>query len=153
MNLIIFITHNFNKEFLNTLIKLNNSINTNNYKVIVLFDNKNNYDNSIINYDLKNIEIIKINTINSSYDNKGHTMYINYFKNNYNEITKYEYIWVIENDVYYPNSFLDFIDKHNGYNYDLLVAEYGLRSPLWCWTRTLKGFKNIYNIGVLAVMI
>jgi hypothetical protein len=24
---------------------------------------------------------------------------------------------------------------------------------MWCWTKTLKGFRNIYNIGVLAVIM
>jgi hypothetical protein len=89
---------------------------------------------------LNYIEIIKINTINSSYDNKGHTLYINYFKNNINEIQKYEYIWIIENDVYYPNSFMEFINIHNSYNNDLLVPEYGLRGVSWPFTKALKGF-------------
>ena len=153
MNLIIFITHNFNKEFLNTLLKLNNYENILlNYKIIVLFDNKHNYDNNI-ETKLNNIKIIKINKINISYDYLGHTLYINYFKNNYNEIKKYEYIWIIENDVYYPNCFIKFFDCYNEYNYDLLVSEYGLRNSSWCWNKSLKGFKNIYNIGVLAVIM
>jgi len=154
MNLILFITHNFTKEFINALIKLNYdpNININNYKIIVLFDNDNQYENNAVS-NLENIEIIKINKINSSYDNKGHTMYINYFKNNYKEIYKYDYIWIIENDVYFPNSFIDFIHAHNLYDYDLLVPEYGLRSKSWHWTYSLKGFKNTYNIGVLAVMM
>ncbi len=152
MNLIIFLTHNFSEEFLNSLLKVNISVDNANYKIIVLFDNKNQYDISI-DSKLTNITIIPINIINTSYDSKGHSMYINYFKNNYNEIKKYEYIWVIENDVYYPNSFIDFINIHNSYNNDLLVPEYGLRSPNWCWLKSLKGFKNVYKIGVLAVIM
>jgi len=153
MNLIIFLTHNFNEEFLNSLVKVNISLDSANYKIIVLFDNKNQYDISI-DSKLTNITIIPINRINTSYDQfTGHSMYINYFKNNYNEIKKYEYIWIIENDVYYPNSFIDFINIHNSYNNDLLVPEYGLRSPNWCWINTLEGFKNIYEIGVLAVIM
>jgi hypothetical protein len=152
MNLIIFLTHNFNEIFLNTLVKLNNSVDTNNYKIIVLFDKNNNYDNDIDDK-LQNIQIIKINIINTSYDFKGHSMYINYFTNNFDEIKKYEYIWIIENDVYYPNSFIDFINSHNSYNHDLLVPEYGLRDPSWHWIRSLNGFKNINNIGVLGVIM
>lgn len=152
MNLILFITHNFDKEFLNTLHKLNNTC-TSEEKVIVLFDKSNECDNAIYNdANLQNIEIIKIDRINTSYDKKGHSMYINYFKNNYNEIQKYEYIWIIENDVYYPNSLMEFINIHNLYHYDLLVPEYGIRSPYWIWTNTLHGFRNVYNIGVLAVI-
>ena len=36
-------------------------------------------------------------------------MYINYFKQNYNDIKKYKYIWIIENDVYFKDSFINFI--------------------------------------------
>ena len=152
MQLIIFLTHNFTEIFVNTLVKINNTVDLNNYKIIVLFDKDNNYDNIIVD-NLKNIEIIKINRINTSYDPLGHSMYINYFRNNYNEIQKYDYIWSIENDVYYPNSFIDFINIHNSYNNDLLVPEYGLRSPNWGWLQSLKGFTNFYKIGVLAVIM
>lgn len=151
MKLIIFLTHNFNKIFLDTLVKLNNSVD-NNYKILVLFDKNHNYDNVEINK-LQNIEVIKINRINTSYDVLGHSMYINYFRNNLNEIKKYEYVWIIENDVYYPNSFLDFINIYDAYDHDLLVPEYGLRHPSWPYTKELKGLKNINNIGVLAVIM
>ena len=154
MNLIIFITHNFTKEFVNTLTKLNDSIVLNDYKIIVLFD-ADFCDNNTIVYDLKNIEIIKTTKINSSYDNykKGHTLYIHFFKKNRKEIKKYDYIWIIENDVYYPNSFVEFIDAHKCYSHDLLVPEYGVRSPMWPWAHLLKGFKKVHNIGVLAVIM
>jgi hypothetical protein len=52
MQLIVLLTHHFNDIFLNTLLKLNHSVNTD-YKIIVLFDNKMDYD--------KNIEEILIN--------------------------------------------------------------------------------------------
>lgn len=150
MNLILFLTHNFTKEFLKALIRLNNS-NNSNYEVIVLFDIKNHYNNMIDK--LKNIKIVKINLASTSYDEKGHSMYINYFTNNYDEIKKYEYVWIIENDVYYPGSFMDFINSHDSYTDDLLVPEYGLRSPTWWGTNTLSGFENIRRIGVLAVIM
>ena len=152
MQLIIFLTHDFKEVFLNTLIKINNTVDINMYKIIVLFDNNHSYDNTVVDK-LENIEIIKINRIETLYDFSGHSMYINYFTNNYNEITKYQYIWVIENDVYYPNSFIEFINIHNSYNHDLLVTEYGLRSSSWCWLNTLYGFQNKYNIGAYAFII
>ena len=152
MQLIIFLTHNFTEIFLNTLLKLNNSVDTNYCKILVLFDKNNDYDNDIEDK-IQNIKIVKINRIDTTYDKLGHSMYINYFSNNLNEIKKYEYIWVIENDVYYPNSFIEFINIHNSYNYDLLVPEYGLRHHSWYWTSGLKGFKNINKIGVLAVIM
>jgi hypothetical protein len=150
--LIIFLTHNFNKEFINTLSKIDNDTNINNFKVIVLFDMNNIYDNNIDNK-FKNIEIIKINKIESSYDRLGHTMYLNYFKQNYNLIDKYDYIWIIENDVYYPDSLIEFININNNYHSDLLVSEYGTRSLNWGYTSDLKGFTKTFNIGVLAVIM
>ena len=152
MDCIIFLTHNFTNEFLNTLSKVNSDANVKKYDIIVLFDNNNDYDNSI-NNKFKNIKIIKINRINSSYDKLGHTMYLNYFKINYECISKYRYIWIIENDVYYPKSFINFIEIHNVYDHDLLVSEYGLRTPQWSCNNVLKGFKNNQKIGVLAVII
>ena len=152
MNCIIFLTHNFNPEFLNTLKKINNDNEVTNYKVIVLFDNSKNYDNKIDSY-FKNISIIKIDRIKLSYDHLGHTMYINYFRNNNNEIQKYDYFWIIENDVYYLKSFIKFIKIHNDYDHDLLVSEYGLRNSKWWCLPTLTGFEIKQNIGVLAVIM
>jgi hypothetical protein len=151
MNCVIFLTHNFNKEFINTLNKVDNKTN-NNFEIIVLFDSNNNYDTSI-EKKFNNIKIIKINRIATSYDRLGHSMYINYFKKNYEDIKKYNYIWIIENDVYYPNSLIDFMNIYNSHNYDLLVTEYGIRSDNWYWLKSLKGFKDINKIGVLAVIM
>jgi hypothetical protein len=151
MQLIVLLTHHFNDIFLNTLLKLNHSVNTD-YKIIVLFDNKMDYDKNIEEI-LINIKIIRVDLIKTTYDRLGHSMYIHYFRNNYNEIKTYDYIWIIENDVYYPNSLIEFINMHNLYNYDLMVPEYGVRKSNWYWTKTLKGFSKIYNIGVLAVIM
>lgn len=152
MDCIIFLTHNFQKEFLNTLKKIDEDPDVTNFEVIVLFDKNCQYDNNV-NLLFKNIKIVKIHRITTTYDYAGHTMYINYFKKNYHTIYKYNYIWVIENDVYFPDCFLKFINIHKVYNYDLLVSEYGTRSLNWDWTKTLKGFTNVYNIGVLAVIM
>lgn len=80
-----------------------------------------------------------------------HTMYINYFRQNPEKINNY--IWIIENDVYFLDSFKNFIDKHSAYQDDLLVGEYGLRDIKWRWTNTLRGFKQNQNIGVLCVIM
>lgn len=149
MNLVLFLTHNFNKEFLYTLLKLNNSDLTN-YKIVVLFDKSSPHCQLTV--PLKNIEIIKIDRFTTSYDNLagGHTMYLNYFRN-----TKvdYEYVWIVENDVYYPNSFIEFFRAHEAYDHDLLVPQYGLRPPGWWCTDTLRGFRQKQNIGVYAFIM
>lgn len=151
MQLVVFLTHNFNDIFLSSLLKLNNT-NKENYKIIVLFDNNKDYDKQVEDK-LPDIDIIKIDRINTTYDKLGHSMYIHYFKQNRNEIKNYEYIWIIENDVYYPNSLIDFMDVHNSFSHDLLVPEFGLRHPRWPWARSLKGFSNVHSIGVLAVIM
>ncbi len=149
-NLIIFLTHNFNDIFLDTLKKINNKYTDSD--IIVLFDNKKTYDISI-NILLEHITIHNINLISTSYDRLGHSMYINYFRENKELINEYKYFWIIENDVYYPNNLKTFIDKHNIYNYDLLVSEYGCRDVSWGWVQSLNGFSKTFNIGVLAVIM
>jgi hypothetical protein len=59
MQLIIFLTHNFTEIFVNTLIKINNTVDLNNYKIIVLFDKDNNYDNIIVD-NLKILKLLKL---------------------------------------------------------------------------------------------
>ena len=105
----------------------------------------------LIGIDFNNI--VKINKLPLSYDRLGHSMYINYFRQKYDSIKKYNHIWIIENDVYYPNSIIDFINKHSIYNFDLLVPEYGLRDVSWPWINSLRGFKCKHSIGVLAVIM
>jgi len=151
MDCVIFLTHHFNAEFIKQLRKIDNDANLYHYKVIVLFDKENEYDETI-NGLFKSIKIIKINRINTSYHNGGHSMYINYFRQNYEEIQKYRYFWIIENNVYYPDCFIDFFHIHEPFNYDLMVSEYGVRSTNWCWTSSLSGFSRIQHIGVLAVI-
>jgi len=149
-NLLIFLTHNFTPIFKKTLSQMNNKYDD--LDVTILFDNAHSYDSEIEN-ELNNIKIIKIDKINTSYDNYGHSMYIHYFRQNPTLIDNYNFIWIIENDVYYPISIKNFIDKYNSYSYDLLVPEYGLRDVNWHWTYSLRGFRSIQNIGVLAVIM
>ena len=149
-NLILFLTHNFNKIFVNTLEKINNIYNDSD--VIVLFDSSKTYDEKLMQH-LNNIKIIKINRIQTSYDNLGHSMYINYLGNNPEILNNYKYFWIIENDVYYPKSFKYFIEQHDIFENDLFVSEYGTRSNKWTRLNSLKGFTHIYHIGILAVIM
>jgi hypothetical protein len=152
MQLILFLTHNFKPEFLNTLTKADATTDPSKYKIIVLFDNAHEYD-AEINDRFKNTEIVKIDKIGSTYDNLGHSLYVHYFKTHYGVISEYEYVWIFENDVYYPNSLIEFIQHHNSFQYDLLVSEYGTRSPNWYWVNAIGGFKENRNIGVFAFVM
>jgi hypothetical protein len=151
-SLVLFLTHNFKKVFLQTLERYNNTIDCAKYECKVLLDdNENNFhDNAILN-SFPNIEILPISRINSSYDNIGHSLYLNYFRKNLEDLDKYTSVWIIENDVYFHGYLTEFIKIHECYAHDLLVAEYGLRRPGWEGFHNLKPF--IAPEGVLGVIM
>ena len=157
-NLVVFLTQHFHSEFIKTLMKMDTHkyMYTADLDVVVLVDSCCQYDDDI-NRLFNHIKIIKVDigkeNKQTSYHSSIHSMYIQYFKENYNFIERYNYIWMIESDVYYPDNFIDFINIYQSYKYDLLVSEYGLRDLNWCWTFTLQGFKKKYNIGVMAAII
>jgi hypothetical protein len=105
------------------------------------------------------IPIVKMKRINTSYDTYGHSMYISFLRTHTHLLDKYEYIWVIENDVYVPHKimcdgkFTTFMNIHRTYSYDLMIPEYGVRKPEWCWFKTLKGFDSIQPIGITGVIM
>jgi hypothetical protein len=146
-NLCCFLTHDFKPVFLETLQKMDAQFT--NLDVVVLFDSSAELKLDINHF--KHIKIIHTEKTKTSYDTKGHTLYISHFKKNINILKKYNYVWMIENDVYTSGTFKDFIDKHVHINCDVLVSEHGSRDVNWSWTKKLIGFENIYNIGILAV--
>jgi uncharacterized protein YxeA len=138
-NLFIFLTHNFKDTFIDTLQRNSDS------DYIVLFDKnaQKNYKETDFNVQLTERHL------DWSYDSMGgHTMYIDYFHNN--DIRNYKYIWIIENDVYFPGTFKELADIHSRYDHDLLVVEYGTRPADWPWQNTLSGFSKVENIGVIG---
>ena len=142
-----FLTHDFKPVFLETLQKMDTQFT--NLDIVVLFDSSSELKLDMNHF--KHIKIIPTEKIKSSYDSKGHSLYISYFKKNINILKKYNYVWMIENDVYASGTFKDFIDKHTHINCDVLVSEHGSRDVNWSWTKKLIGFEKIYNIGILAV--
>ena len=116
-NLLLFITHNFQPLFIKRLTEINQNLPPN-IKVIVLFDAKNNYDASI-SKKIPNIEIIKIHKMKTSYDHLGHTLYIHYLLKQKGKLDEFNYIWVIENDVYFHGNLLSLIQEQNAHDYDL----------------------------------
>ena len=148
-DLVIFISHNFNKIFLSQLLLLNDTINTDKYDILVLLDSSQVYDMNITKL-FTNIKFELINIINTSYDYKGHTLYLNYIKQHETIISKYNYFWFIENDVYFNKSFQSYFEIHEQFNYDLMVVEYGTRFKDWCWLKQLRGFNEVKQIGILG---
>lgn len=141
--LYVFLTHHFEEPFL-SFIK---NVPPNN--CIILFDAEKELQ--VVS---TKIPIIKVNRIKTSYDMFGHSMYIHFFRNNPQLIEKYDYVWIIENDVYVPFNIQGktFMEIHQPFDYDLMVPEYGVRDSKWCWLRSLRGFSKIQQIGVTAVI-
>jgi hypothetical protein len=146
--LYIFLTHHFEEPFLSFITEFppNNCV--------ILFDS----DNPLPEISIR-IPIVKMKRINTTYDMYGHSMYISFLRMNKQLLDKYDYIWVIENDVYVPHKIMEngnlvtFMEVHRNYDYDLMVPEYGVRKPEWIWFKTLRGFNRIYPIGITGVIM
>jgi hypothetical protein len=141
--LILFLTHNFKPVFEKTV----NSINTKAYDVHVLLDSNNPMTTNNIK---STVKIIPIKRKKMVYDYFGHTMYIQYFRDNSDVINRYKYIYVIENDVYFSGNINSFLSYHEQYDNDVLVTEIGLRKKNWMWFKTLVGFPSKTNDGCKA---
>jgi hypothetical protein len=146
--LYIFLTHHFEEPFLSFISGFPPK------NCVILFDS----DNPLPEVSLK-IPIVKMKKINTSYDPFGHSMYISFLRLHKHLLNKCDYFWVIENDVYVPHKisinekFTTFMKIHRNYSYDLMVPEYGVRNPEWCWLKTLKGFDSIHSIGITGPII
>ena len=146
--LYIFLTHHFKEPFLSFILSFPSK------NCVILFDS----DNPLPELSLK-IPIVKIKKISTSYDRFGHSMYISFLRFNKHLLDKFDYIWVIENDVYVPHKimidgkFTTFMKIHREYDYDLMVPEYGVRKTNWCWLKTLRGFESTQQIGITGCIM
>lgn len=152
-SLVIFLTHNFKPVFSETLRKLNSALSDGRMDCVVLFDDEAPYDGSM-DSQLLNIEIKRIRTNLRSYDpiTKGHNFTIEYFRLFPEKMEEYDYFWVVENDVYWHGNFRTFFDKHDLYDFDLLVPEFGLRDFNWLWSNNMRGIDKMVRCGVTAVI-
>ena len=93
-DLCCFITHNFRPIFLEQLKKINKKFVD--LDVVILFDSSGSYDKKIDNI-LDKIKIKKLNKLRyCSYDIKGgHSLFLNFLKNNKHLIANYTNIWCI----------------------------------------------------------
>ena len=149
MQLIVLLTHHFGDVVVDTLDKLDAAA-SDRHEVLVLFD-RSKRPAPETSERWRNVNIRPTDRIETSYDHGGHSMYIHHFRTFREEIRKYDYIWIFENDVYYPASLTEFAGMHDAFSHDLLVPEHGLRPGWWCWTQTLRGFRDVRSVGVLAV--
>jgi hypothetical protein len=149
-NLVLFLTHNFKPIFTKTL-KLIDSLIDSSFNAIILYDNNSK---DLQKIELNNIDIIRMTADRVSYDSFtiAHNFVLRYLYENPELLKIYDYIWVIENDVYFHGNLKYFINYHDSYTYDLLVPEFGVRPPGWMWIPQLTGIKNKQQIGVTAVI-
>lgn len=148
-SLVVFLTHDFKPIFRETLRKLELSLD-NSMDAVVLFDSSKQIPEDI---NLGKIALHKCFRRPSPFDPIGqaHNFYLDFFRKNPLFIESYDYIWILENDVYYHGNIREFFDIHAQYAQDLLVPEFGLRHKNWCWLNNTKGM-NIQPIGVTAVI-
>tara|TARA_B100000035_G_scaffold312905_2_gene325379 strand:+ start:697 stop:1419 length:723 start_codon:yes stop_codon:yes gene_type:complete len=153
-NLVVFLTHNCKKLFVKTV----NSLDVKQCDVLILIDDSQ-YKSDLDDFsDINSCVMLETVSKNQrmSYDILGgHTMYINYFRKNMYLLSKYDYIYVFENDVYYHGKLQSFINAHSDVSYhaDLLVPEFGLRDKNWMWFNRRFVFKPSTvpkNIGCKA---
>jgi len=152
---VFFLTHNCEPIFCKTL----NSFFIDDHRkdtTAVLFDVNSDKDLDILN-SIQNVVIYKAKNIISSintYDCLGgaHNFVLEYLHFNPEELHKYDYFWIIENDVYFHGNLIDFLKDYDSNHFcDLLVPEFGLRSKTsWVWPKTVQGIPVDEEIGVSA---
>jgi hypothetical protein len=148
-SLVVFLTHDFKPVFLKTLRNLEGSLDQS-MDSLVLFDSSKEIPTGL---DLGKISIHESNRHPSAFDPIGqaHNFYLDFFRSKMNILDQYDYIWILENDVYYHGNIREFFDIHSSYEHDLLVPEFGLRHKGWCWLGGTKGIK-VRPIGATAVV-
>lgn len=148
----MFLTHDFKPVFESTLRGFDSS-GESRAEGVVLFDADSPHYRDL---SLGHIRVEMVRTQIASYDplrpRKSHNLVIQYLVDKPSILDEYDYLWVLENDVYYHGGLRGFIDLHDRYPCDLLVPEYGLRHHDWCWLRGMRGVRTARPIGVTAVI-
>jgi hypothetical protein len=151
---VFFLTHNCESIFYKTL----NHFFADEYRKtsgVVLYDESSDKNLDILN-SIPNITIYKAKNIVSSigiYDCLGgaHNFVLEYLYSNPQLFQKYDYFWIIENDVYFHGNLINLLKDYD-YNHhcDLLVPEFGLRESSWIWPNTIQGIPAYSEIGIFA---
>lgn len=148
-SLAVFLTHDFKPLFRQTLARLESSLDVS-LDVMILMDSSGSIPSDL---NSSKIPIRHCKRHPSSFDPLGqaHNFYIDVFQSNPDLIESYDYIWIVENDVYYHGNMREFFDIHSSYDHDLLVPEFGLRHREWCWLSQTEGISST-PVGVTAVI-
>lgn len=146
--LVLIITHYINDNLINLIkrqYKPDHSI-----SFIMLLDNVS-YENfqtkEIIPKHIKCVSIYRSDTCinNKSYDRwdgGGHTLYLKYIKQNQEYVSNFNYVWCVENDVYFSESINEFIKEYNDNTSDVIATQLINIDKSWNWLPTLKGFEE-----------
>jgi hypothetical protein len=147
--IVFFLTHNFKPLFRRTLSLVDSNMPPE-YDAMVLLDDRHEAPQDL---GLNRIPIAKCRRHPSPFDPLGqaHNFYVDMISRNPSILESYDHFWVVENDVYFHGSMVDFFRAHDPFDTDLLVPEYGQRDPRWCWLNSAKGIA-VTPCGVTAVI-
>jgi len=144
-NVIVLRTHFFSQRWHDILIKLSPA-----YYVVVVIDGRVQelrYDDfKVVKFNVPNVSSLELKTANDMQWRFGdYALYLahNALKND--NIT-YDYMWLVEPDVYMRAPFSEMISSCAENSYDLLTSYFGVAGPdwMWCKYRHELSSKNVY---------
>lgn len=147
-NMVFLLTHDFKPAFRRTLRNLD-SHEGGRYETLVLMDDRSEAPDDL---NLRRAKVVKCRRRPTPFDPLGqaHNFYLDLIASDRSFLEGYGYFWIFENDAYFHGDVVDFMEAHDGFDEDLLVPEFGLRDPNWCWLSSAKGIKPQPK-GVTAV--
>lgn len=142
------LTHDFKPAFRKTISNLD-SHSAGRYECSILMDDRSSVPEDLV---LSRVLIKPCKRHPSKFDPLGqaHNFYIDAISSDKGILDRYPYFWIFENDAYYHGNVVEFMETHDRFDSDLLVPEYGLRDPNWCWISSAEGMTAEAK-GVTAV--
>lgn len=147
-NMVFLLTHDFKPAFRRTLRHLD-AHEGGRYETKVLMDDRSQVPEDL---NLQKATILPCRRHPSPFDPLGqaHNFYLDLIASDTSMLGKYDYFWIFENDAYFHGDVVEFMETHDRFDEDLLVPEFGLRDPGWCWLSSAKGISPQPK-GVTAV--
>lgn len=146
--MVFLLTHDFKPAFRRTIKSLE-AHKSGEYETAVLMDDRST---TPIDLSLSGLRVIPCRRRPTSFDPIGqaHNFYLDLIRSDRSMLEVYSHFWVFENDSYFHGNIVEFMRAHDRFNSDLMVPEFGLRDPSWCWLSSAKGIKTTPR-GVTAV--
>ena len=74
------------------------------------------------------------------HDGGGHVMYMQYVHQNRKFVSEFNFVWCVENDVYFTGSMNEFIKEYDNDVSDVLATQLINIDESWNWLSSLRGF-------------